>query len=49
MMTNTIINGTNYYIIDTPGFQDSKIKEEKIIEILQELRKYGNIKEFVRF
>ena len=43
MMTNTIINGTNYYIIDTPEFQDSKIKEEKIIEILQELRKYQRI------
>ena len=43
MMTNTIINGTNYYIIDTPGFQDSKIEEEKIIQILQDLRKYQRI------
>jgi len=43
MMINTIINGTNYYIIDTPGFQDSKIEEEKIIQILQDLRKYQRI------
>ena len=42
-MVNKIINGTNFYIIDTPGFQDSNIKEEKIIEILQDLRKYQRI------
>ena len=42
-MVNTLINGTNFYIIDTPGFGDSNIKEEKIIEILQNLRKYQRI------
>ena len=42
-MVNKIINGTNFYMIDTPGFGDSIIKEEKIIEILQNLRKYQRI------
>jgi ribosome biogenesis GTPase A len=42
-MVNTLLNGINYYIIDTPGFDDSKLDEEKINSTLQELRNYQRI------
>ena len=42
-IVNYLKDGINYYLIDTPGFDDPKLKEEKIISILNELRNYPRI------
>ena len=42
-IVNYLKDGINYYLIDTPGFDDSQLTEEKIISILNELRNYPRI------
>ena len=42
-IVNCLKDGINYYLIDTPGFDDSKLTEEEIISKLNELRNYPRI------
>lgn len=42
-IVNYLKDGINYYFIDTPGFEDSKLEEKDIISILNELRNYPRI------
>ena len=42
-IVNYLKDGINYYLVDTPGFDDSKLTEEEIISKLNELRNYPRI------